>query len=344
MNKFFAVAFALVMVALLYLLKSILTPFLVGALLAYLFNPVVNQLMRLHIPRVLAVIIVFLIFIVIVTLLMLLVVPLIQEQIQHLMDSVPNIMDWLQNTLLPSVQEYFGSQQLIDVNSLKKQVADNLTKAGGAAGWLVSAAVHSGYAILHWLLNVILTFVVMFYLLVDWEKVVKGVRSLIPHCYEHTVIKLIKDCNEVIGAFFRGQLLVMLTLGAMYSVGLSLVGLQFGLVIGVIVGLLSIVPYLGVTIGIIIASIAAYAQYGDYTAILSVLAVFAVGQTLDGMFITPKLVGGRIGLHPVAVIFAVLAGAVLFGFFGVLLALPVAAVIMVLARFVNTRYHTHSHG
>jgi len=338
MNKFLVVFLGILFFVLLYLLAPILTPFLVGILLAYLVNPIVNLLMRLHLPRIVAVIIVFLALFLIITLLVVLVVPLIQAQVTRLMIAVPNILAWLQDIVVPSLKKYFGTQEWMDVASLKTDLSQNWSKAGGAAGWIVKTILHSGFALLHWLFNIILIFVVTFYLLYDWQKVVNGLHSLLPRKYEPTIIKLAKECNEVLGAFFRGQLLVMLTLGIFYSVGLSLIGLQVGLVIGVMVGMLSIIPYLGIITGILTASIAAFAQFGSMMAVVPVLLLFVVGQTLDGMFITPRLVGNRIGLHPVAVIFAVLAGGVLFGFFGVLLALPAAAIIMVLVRFLNSSY------
>ncbi len=338
MNKSFIIVLAVLVSVLIYFLSPILTPFLVGALLAYLVNPIVVQLIRLRMPRVAAVGIVFLILFLAITLLILLLIPLIQTQIERLIAVLPAIVSWIQTMFETHLKEYVGAGQIINVDSLKTHLSENWTKAGGMASWLFSTIIHSGFELLHWFLNLILIAVVMFYLLYDWDKLVDGLRGLLPRNYVKTVTSLVVECNHVLGAFFRGQLLVMTVLGIFYSVGLSLLGLQLGLMIGILVGLLSIVPYLGIIIGILAASVAAFVQFGSFVAILPVWVLFAVGQTLDGMFITPKLVGGRIGLHPVAVIFAVLAGATLFGFFGVLLALPVAAVSMVVIRFLNQRY------
>jgi len=340
MNKTFITILAVIIAVLLYFLSPILTPFLVGALLAYLVNPLVTQLMRLHIPRIVAVVIVFLILCCIITLLILLLVPLSQTQLARLTDVIPAAIAWVQTTVVPSFKEYIGTQQLVDVNALKAHLNESIPKAGGVASWLFATLLHSGIAILHVLFNIILIFVVTFYLLYDWKKFINGIHGLLPRKYEPTVIKVVNDCNTVLGAFFRGQLLVMMTLGIYYSIGLSLIGLPIGVMIGITIGLLSIVPYLGIIVGLIIASIAAFVQFGNFMSVLPVWLLFAIGQTLDGMFITPKLVGDRIGLHPVAVIFAVLAGATLFGFFGVLLALPVAAVSMVLVRFLNQHYRS----
>jgi predicted PurR-regulated permease PerM len=340
MNKYFIVFLSIIAVALMYFLAPILTPFLVGTLLAYLVNPIVNMLMRLHLPRILAVIIVFFVLFFIIGLLIVLVVPLIQTQIEHLMNAVPDFIAWVQDTLVPLLKERFGEHEIINVASLKQQLSENWTKAGGAAGWVVGAVVHSGFRLLHWLFDLLLIFVVTFYLLFDWQKVVDGIRDLIPRKYQKTALRLASECNEVLGAFFRGQLLVMLTIATYYSIALSLIGLQVGVIVGILVGTFTIIPYLGGIVGIAAASIAAWLQWGTLTALAPILVVFAIGQTLDGMLITPKLVGDRIGLHPVVVIFAVLSGGVLFGFFGVLLALPVASVIMVLLRSLNAHYHS----
>ncbi|HSW94032.1 MAG TPA: AI-2E family transporter [Gammaproteobacteria bacterium] len=339
MNKFFIVFLAGIFFTLLYFLAPVLTPFMMGMLLAYLVNPLVNLLMRLHLPRIVAVMIVFAVLFLVLGLLIVLVVPLIQAQLAHLADATPDMIAWVQDTAVPLLKERLGHQEIINVATLKEQLSQNWVKAGGAASWVVETLVHSGFKLLHWLFDILLIFVVTFYLLYDWQKVVSGIKDLLPKKYKPTVIKLAGECNEVLGAFFRGQLLVMLTLGMYYSIVLSLVGLQIGIVIGILVGVLTIIPYLGAIIGILTASIAAYIQFGSLEAIVPVWIVFAIGQTMDGMFVTPKLVGDRIGLHPVVVIFAVLSGGVLFGFFGVLLALPVASVIMVLLRFLNKRYH-----
>jgi predicted PurR-regulated permease PerM len=181
--------------------------------------------------------------------------------------------------------------------------------------------------------------VVSFYLMRDWDLMVAKLRSLLPRGREGLVVQLFSECHEVLGAFLRGQLLVMLALGVMYASGLMLIGLELGLLIGVLAGLASIVPYLGVVVGIGAALTAGLFQFGvDFYPLLGIAAVFMVGQMLEGMLLTPMLVGDRIGLHPVAVIFAIMAGGQLFGFTGILLALPVAAVIMVLARHLHDFY------
>jgi predicted PurR-regulated permease PerM len=338
-NKFFIVSLFLIAIGLLYLLQPILTPFFAGALLAYLADPLVNWLMSFKLSRVTSSTIVFLVLFLILTLLILLLIPLIQSQIASLADVGPNMLAWVQNTIVPWFQETFGvHENWINVDTLKKALSDNLSKAGGAAGWLIQAILQSGVKFLEVTVNLILIPVVTFYLLIDWDKFVSGIRSLVPRHSVATFVKLSKECDSVLSAFFRGQLLVMLALGTIYSIGLMLIGLQIGLLIGLIAGLLSIVPYLGFVVGIILASIAAFVQFGTLSSVLWVCLLFGVGHLIDPMYLTPKLVGGRIGLHPVAVIFAILAGGCLFGFMGILLALPVASVVMVWLRYWHQRY------
>ena len=206
-------------------------------------------------------------------------------------------------------------------------------------GVVLSQATASSLALIGWLANLVLIPVVSFYLLRDWDVMMGKIRSLLPRDREERVVALAGECHEVLGAFVRGQLLVMVALGVIYAAGLMIVGLELGLLIGLIAGLAAIVPYMGFVIGIGAALIAGLFQFGgDLYPMVGIVAVFMVGQALEGMVLTPLLVGDRIGLHPVAVIFAILAGGELFGFTGVLLALPVAAVIMVLVRHVHDLY------
>jgi predicted PurR-regulated permease PerM len=338
-NKLIIAIIIIVALGLLYLLSPILTPFLTGALLAYLADPLVQNLMRLRFSRLISSIIVFLCVFLILFLLILLLIPLIENQIAILVDVIPNSIAWVQDTIVPWLKETFGvSEAVINVVSLKKILTENLSKAGGAADWILKTVFASGIKIIEIVINLILIPVVMFYLLCDWNKFIMGIRNLIPRNAEPTVVKLSKECDEVLGAFFRGQFLVMLALGVVYSAGLTLIGLQVGVIIGLISGVLSIVPYLGFIVGIIIASIAAFVQFNTVSAVLLVCLVYAIGHLLEHMVLAPKLVGDRIGLHPVAVIFSILAGGYLFGFIGILLALPVASVVMVWVRYLHKRY------
>lgn len=342
LNKTAIMIFLAVFGVLLYLLSSVLTPFLIATLIAYLFDPLIGKMMRWRLPRLACVIIVFIVITLLSAGLVLLLIPLIQKELALLQDVIPNTIEWLQNTILPSLSANFGIDEVVNINTLKTFLADHWAKAGGAATWVLQNVLKSGLTVLEWTMNLLLVPVVTFYLLRDWNTILNNICRVLPRRVEPTLVRLAKSSDEVLSAFFRGQLLVMLSLGAIYSTGLTVIGLKVGLIIGLVSGLISIVPYLGFIVGIVAASIAAMVQYGDMMHVGLVWLVFAIGQILEGSVLTPMFVGDRIGLHPVAVIFAVLAGASLFGFFGVLLALPVAAVLMVWIRYFLLREAKHA--
>jgi predicted PurR-regulated permease PerM len=268
--------------------------------------------------------------------LLLVLVPMLAKQLVRLYELAPQMLDWLQHVALPWVQSRLGlADGFWKFDKIKAAISEHMGQTTDIVGVLLSQATASSLALIGWLANLVLIPVVGFYLLRDWDLMMAKIRSLLPRHREEQVVSLAGECHEVLGAFVRGQLLVMLALGVIYSTGLMLVGLELGLLIGLIAGLAAIVPYMGFVIGIGAALVAGLFQFGDLYPMLGIVAVFMVGQALEGMVLTPLLVGDRIGLHPVAVIFAILAGGELFGFTGVLLALPVAAVIMVLVRHVH---------
>jgi predicted PurR-regulated permease PerM len=270
--------------------------------------------------------------------LMILLIPLLEHQIIILVNKTPEALSWLQQTAIPWLQLHLGIQLQMNFGDIKKLISSHWEQASNLASLLVRTATHSGYTIFVFLLNLILIPVVTFYLLRDWDDVVDGIHRLIPRKIEPTVVNLVNECNEVLGAFFRGQLLVMLAVGIYYAASLSLVGLELALLIGLIIGFMSIVPYLGFILGISLACISAFVQFHDGLHLAYVLLIFTIGHVLESYVLYPLLVGDRIGLHPVAVIFAILAGGQLFGFVGILLALPVAAIIMVMLRYIIRHY------
>ncbi|MEM1243565.1 MAG: AI-2E family transporter [Pseudomonadota bacterium] len=323
---------------LVYLLSSVLTPFVIAAFLAYVMNPLVKKLILFYVPRTVAVIVVFVAVLLLVGLLCFLLIPLLEKQIVLFINQIPVYLNWIQAKVLPLLDKYFGISQGIDANNIKRILMQHWQQAGNIATLVIKTITQSTFSIIQFVIYLVLIPVVAFYLLRDWHNVWRGVRDLLPRSIEPTVTRLTFQCNEVIGAFFRGQLIVMIALGVFYSIVLSLLGLQLALLLGFVIGLISVVPYLGFTIGLLVTLLVAYLQFGDWLHIIYVLLIFGFGNILEGMILTPWLVGDKIGLHPVAVIFAVLAGGELFGFLGVLLALPVAAVIMVLLRHVHDRY------
>lgn len=325
--------------AVLYLLAPVLTPFVVAALFAYLTDPLVDRLERRGLGRGLGVSLVFLVGSIVVTAVLLVLVPFIERQIGNFLAQLPVWVDWFQNRATPWLEARFGiSLEILDTRKMIDALQANWKEAGGIAANVLGGVSKSGMAVIGWLLNLVLIPVVAFYLLRDWDVLVERIHALVPRSIEPVVSRLAAESDVVLGAFLRGQLSVMVALGVFYGVGLWLAGISVGPLIGMIAGLISFVPYLGAITGVIMAIIAALVQYQDWTHLLLVLGVFGIGQLIEGYVLVPKLVGDKIGLHPVAVIFAVLAGGQLFGFLGVLLALPVASVVMVLLRYAHGRY------
>lgn len=331
--------FAIIVGWLLFLLAPVLTPFLAALLLAYLGDPLIDRLQRFKLSRTLAVSAVFATIVIVLLLLFFFLNPLLEAQLASLQQRLPVYIDLLRTKALPWLKDHLGIDPAqYDLEALRGQLSGHLTTIGGLAAGFLSSLTQSSLALFGWLANLILIPVVTFYLLRDWDQLLAKINHLLPRHLEPTLVRLARDADEVLGAFLKGQLVVMLALGTIYSVGLLIIGLDFALLIGMMAGLVSFVPYLGLVVGALAAGIAALLQFQDAFYLVPVIAVFGIGQLVEGIVLTPMLVGDRIGLHPVAVIFAVLAGGQLFGFFGILLALPVAAVIMVLLRHAHDEY------
>ena len=340
----------LALLVLIYLLQPILMPFLAGLVIGYLGDPLVDRFERFGLSRTFGSLLVFLVFFSVFTALMLVVLPILAREITSLLTVIPVYFTWLQGSLSPWLIDTFGIDPFdVNIEEIVAQLGVHWQQAGGALGAILVEASSSSFALIGYLGLVGLTPVVAFYLMRDWDYIVARIREILPRDSEPTIVKLSQECDEVLSAFLRGQLLIMFLLGCIYSIGLYLVGLDLAIMIGMLAGLASIVPYLGFFVGIIAAAIAAIFQFQDLIFIVYVAIVFGLGQALEGWILTPWLVGEKIGLHPVAVIFAVLAGGQLYGFIGVLLALPVAAVIMVFIRhmrasYLSSHYYENSDG
>ena len=322
-----------------YLLAPILTPFATAALFAYLGDPAVDRLEARGFSRTVSVALVFLAMVLSVTAVLLILIPMIESQVSKLIEKLPIYLDTIRTRLLPYLNERFGvSAELLDVEKMIAMAREHWKSAGGIAATLLATVGNSGLALLGWVVNLTLVPVLLFYFLRDWDDMVARIRSLLPRHLEPTVSALAKQSDEVLGAFLRGQISVMTALGAIYTIGLFAVGLDLALLIGMGAGLVSFIPYLGGIVGVSAGLVAAYMQFHDWQHPALVLMVFAIGQSLEGMVLTPWLVGDKIGMHPVAVIFAIMAGGQLFGFLGVLLALPTAAIVMVLLRYAHAQY------
>lgn len=322
-----------------WLLSPILMPFILAAVFAYLGDPLVDRLERLRVPRGLAASIVFLVMLLIVALALVLLVPLVQRQIERFVVALPAYGAWLTQEAVPWLERTLHiPASEFDASTVVARVRDHIDTLGGIAATILGYATRSGLALIGVGIAVVLVPVVTFYLLRDWDKLIAHVDALLPRDAQPTIRRLAHETDSVLGAFVRGQLLVMLGLAIYYAIALKLVGLDVGPLIGMAAGLVSFVPYLGFIIGIVASIIAALVQFHDAFHLVLVLVVFGIGSVLESYILVPKLVGDRIGLHPVAVIFAVLAFGELFGFMGVLLALPMASIAMVLLRFLRDRY------
>lgn len=322
---------------LMYLLAPVLTPFVAAALLAYIGDPLADRLQRLKLPRTLAVVAVFVLTFLMLGLLVLLVGPLIRTQVGALLDALPEIVRQFEQVWLPNIAGMLDLELGDDVG-LGAFVARYGDMAGTWGTKVLVSVSQSGGAVAAAVLSLFLVPILTFYLLRDWDSILAHLGALVPSEQRDTVFGLARETDDVLGAFLRGQLLVMLALAIIYSIGLGLVGLKFAVAIGVVSGLVSFVPYLGFVFGILLASITVVLEPDPLWRLVGVVATFSIAQALEGSLLTPKLVGDRIGLHPVLIIFAVAAGGQLFGFFGILLALPAAAVLSVIVRFAYGRY------
>ena len=328
----------LVFAGLVYSLSAILMPFLSAALLAYLGDPLVDKLEQKKWSRSLAVSVVFVVIFCVLSGAVIVLLPLLEQQISILLGKVPAIVAWLKQTALPWLQMRFVGLAELDIEKLQQSLQENIGGASSIAASVVRSMSASSMAFISALANLVLIPVVTFYLLRDWDLMISKIHDAIPRRVEQKASQIAQEVNVVLGAFFKGQILVMLCLAVLYFIGLSLVGLEFALLIAIIAGLVSFVPYLGLIIGLVLACSASLLQLHDASGIMLVLLVFTSVQVLESVVLTPILVGDKIGLHPVAVIFAVMAGGQLFGFTGILLALPIAAVLLVLLNHMNDRY------
>ncbi|NQZ54053.1 MAG: AI-2E family transporter [Piscirickettsiaceae bacterium] len=339
-NKLLLAIVIVVVGWLFYQLSAVLMPFFISALLAYFGDPLVDKLEAKKLSRTLSVSIVFAVILVICLTMLLVLLPLLTAQIGSLFSHLPEYVVMLHSSITPWLTSLGFPIELFDINTIKQALSNYWAEVGQVAGGVFSYMTRSGVIVLQWLVNLILVPVLTFYLLRDWDLLVVRVRELLPRRYATKCIELSLECDEMLAAFLRGQVMVMLALATIYTIGLTIIGLELALLVGVIAGVVSFVPYLGLIVGIGLAGAAAFFQFHEWFPVLMVIGVFGFAQAIEAVVLTPRFVGERIGLHPVAVIFSVLAGGQLFGFTGVLLALPVAAVIMVLLRHAHQHYLT----
>ncbi len=312
----------------------ILPPFILGALLAYIGDPLVDRLELRGLSRNQAVALVFAILSLLVLGLLLVIVPLLQQQLATLIARLPDYLNTVQQQGLPKLARWLHlpNDALSLAALLQPLKSAGLQQTQQTVGSIFSLLSSSGLAVIYWIGHLLLLPVVTFYLLRDWDRLVAAIGRLIPRPLYPTLLWMAQEADTMLGAFFRGQLTVALLLGGIYSIGLWWVGLEFSLLIGLIAGMVSIAPYLGFVVGILLSTVAALMQFHDWSPLLPIVMVFTVAQLLEGFLLTPLLLGNKLGLHPLLVLLAVLAGGELAGFWGVLVALPVAAVLAVWLR------------
>lgn len=323
---------------LLWLLAPVLTPFIVAAVLAYALHPAVERLAARRWPRALAVGVVVVMALLALLSLALLVVPILVKELPLLRDQIPLLADRLNTYVAPRLAQ-FGFVVQLDVAGIKAMVLKLLD--GNLEDWfttLLSSARIGGSIVLALLGNLVLVPMVLFYLLLDWSSLVARLLGFVPPRMRESTQGFLDECDDVLGQYLRGQLLVMMTLAGYYTVALAVAGFDLALPVGLFTGLAVFIPYLGYGLGLLLALMAAVLQFADWYGVLAVAAIYGLGQVLESFFLTPRLVGERIGLHPLAVIFALLAFGHLLGFVGVLVALPLAAVLLVAARRLQQLY------
>jgi len=320
-------------------LQAILLPFIAGIVLAYALNPVADRLERLRIGRTLASLLVVALLIVIFVLALIFLVPIVVRQAQEIAASLPGDLQGFRPKLEAWGRELIGPlagefSHVIDLGLAK--LTENWA---GMAGAVVQRVWDQGWALVDFLAILFITPIVMFYLLVDWPVMLKRLGDWLPRDHEQTIRRVVGDIDQAISAFIRGQGIVCLVLGTLYTVGLTLIGLPYGLLIGVLTGVLTFVPVVGTVVGLVAASTVALMHGGgDFSLLMKVIGIFVAGQALDSGFLSPKIVGPKIGLHPVGLIFSLFVFSYVFGFVGVLVAVPMAAAVGVLIRFALELY------
>jgi predicted PurR-regulated permease PerM len=329
---------ALVGAAMLHWLGPVLTPFLAAAILAYLGHPIVRRCERVGMSRTLGTIVAVLVMGVLVFGLLLVVIPLVQAEVALVARRLPDLTEQFATRIGPWLNSAFGIEMRLDFAAVRQFVAENAESAKELSLHMLAGVKSGGLILLSVIVNVALTPVVMFYLLRDWNPIMGRIDDLIPRRWAPLVREMAHDIDHVLSEFLHGQMLVMVSLAGYYSFALWLAGLQFALPIGILTGLLVFIPYVGFGMGFTLGVLAALLQWNGLPGFLAILAVYGIGQLLENYVLIPYLVGKRIGLHPLAVIFALMAFAQLFGFAGVLLALPISAALLVGLRHLRATY------
>jgi len=333
--KYWGIAVAVFFVVL-WLLGDVLLPFILGGAIAYVLDPIADRLERLGLNRILSVAVIALVATIAFVLLVLLVIPTLIQQAAALIDAAPNYIATIQTWLTERFPELVDSE-----STIRKQLTAIGEMVQSKGGQLFNGVLTSALSLINLIILLVVVPVVAFYLLLDWDNMVARIDELLPRDHAPIIRQIAGDIDTTLASFIRGQGTVCLSLGIYYALGLMLVGLNFGLVVGFIAGLITFIPYVGALVGGVLAvGLALFQFWGDWGWIAAVAGIFAFGQFLEGNILTPKLVGSSVGLHPVWLLFALSVFGTLFGFVGMLVAVPIAAILGVIARFAIAQYKT----
>ena len=341
-NKVFWLALVAFFCAFVYILRSVLLPFVAGIIIGYLLDPLGDKFTRLKIGRTWSTVLVLVLVVLIIVPAFVLLVNVIDSQLSVFISVIPNYVSSLLKKAEPLLIDLKDMFPALDADKIRSYMHDNMANNLKILGKILRSVISGGMAIVNLISLLLITPVVAFYMLRDWDKFIAKVRSLLPRKSKKSIEQQAREIDRTLAGFIRGQLSVCVILGSFYAVGLHLAGLDLGLLVGFLAGIISFIPYVGTISGFIISMALAFAQFDSLMPIISVAAVFMVGQFLEGNFLTPKLVGDNVGLHPVWVMFALLAGGVLLGFLGLMIAVPVAAIIGVLIRHAIMNYKKSS--
>ncbi|RWH84204.1 MAG: AI-2E family transporter [Mesorhizobium sp.] len=330
---------AIILAIFLYVFSGILLPFVAGMVLAYFLDPVADRLQRLGLSRLMATIVILFAFIVVLVLAFVILIPVLASQMADFASKLPEYLTRLQSLITSFDPRWLEEQFGVDANGLREGLNSLLTSGFGLLTTVFTSIWSSGVALVSVVSLFVVTPVVAFYMLLDWDRMVAIVDSWVPRDYVQTVRAIANDINTATAGFVRGQGTLCLVLGAMYATGLTLTGLNFGILIGLFAGLISFIPYVGSLTGLVLAVGVAFVQFWpDWTMVAAVAGVFFVGQFIEGNILQPRLVGKSVGLHPVWLMFSLFAFGALFGFVGLLIAVPASAAVAVLVRFAIARY------
>ncbi|MES2073364.1 MAG: AI-2E family transporter [Pseudomonadota bacterium] len=337
----------LAFLVLLTLLGPVLMPFIVSAILAYILNPWVDRLCAYRIgkfglPRSLAAILIMVLLISSVLAMVLVITPILQKEIPQFQDQIPRFFDKMNEVLSPMLKE-FGITVQLDSAGVKTMLTEQLKDSGDVIGKAILSSVRvGGTAVMGLLANLLLIPIVLFYLLMDWHAMMARLEHFIPRRWAQNTRNAITEVDDILAQYLRGQIMVMLVLAVYYSAALAIARFELALPVGIITGFLVFIPYLGYGLGLALALIGAILQFDGFSGLVSVAIIYGLGQVIESFFLTPRLVGERIGLHPLTVIFALLAFGQLFGFIGILVALPASAIIAVAVKHLRSHYFNSS--